>query len=136
MKPLIRPFLFAVARLGLFQAVMAWIVGQWESILYVTPDYGVGLSHSGWAISVRYSGNAKSASQILYGRGIDAVLTDWMEYGNHSPALRFPGVGCWWTKVRWVGTLQHWFATSVFLAFNLFLHFTYRKRPEAEPCDD
>lgn len=29
MRPLVRPFLFAVARLGLFLSVTAWIVGQW-----------------------------------------------------------------------------------------------------------
>ncbi len=37
MRDLIRPTLFIVARLGLFLAVVAWIVGQWWQVTCALP---------------------------------------------------------------------------------------------------
>ena len=47
MKALIRPTLIALARLGLFLAVVAWIVGQWRTVLANAPSAFAGICEHG-----------------------------------------------------------------------------------------
>ena len=52
MKPLIRPFLFTVARLGLFLAVAGWVVGNWWYMCWRIPGhYAIESDYCGWSFS-------------------------------------------------------------------------------------
>ena len=121
MKALIRPTLLTLARLGLFVAVVAWVVAT------VMPGNRL------WVWSTRLNG-------LKYETGFDN--TTWLFAARHAfenidkrSVRLIPGIIYMKSHVQYFLEIRHWLTTSTFLAFNLLLHFIYRKRPEAEPCE-
>ena len=78
MKPLIRPFLFAVARLGLFFAVVAWVVHshlpivwwQWNvpSLRGVPADSVVLVNADGLYSKYRYGSRFNLIASLMSGK--------------------------------------------------------------------
>ena len=141
MRSLIRPFLFAVARLGLFLAVVAWIVGQWWAIQIQT---GLGWNLSGGSngfAAFQHQRN-EPADVTVDGHSRDhlfafpPIFED--PYGGIYRGFSKLGVTYFYGgKPKWtILSVRHWLITSSLLTFNLLLHFIYRKRPEGEPCED
>ena len=63
-----------------------------------------------------------SLEQILADFESELVAAHWI----------FPGISTEFGKFIYV---SHWLITSLFAAFNIALHFIYRKRPEGQPCE-
>ena len=127
MTPLIRPLLFAVARLGLFLAVTVWIVGhrvEWFSALCPVPSGSTGFIVRSETCTFGYAQHAIPVKWYT-ANDLDGSNATW-----HRRV---------WAEVKWRGyslEVPNWLVTSVFLAFNVVLHFTYRKRPETQPCEN
>ena len=127
MRSLIRPLLFAIARLGLFLAVVAWIAGQrveWYSVLCPVPSGSAG-------IIVR-------SETCTFGHVQHAIPITWYTANDldGSNATWHRRV---WSAVKWTGhsvEISHWLLTVMFLVFTVLLRFLYRKSPDAEPCED
>ena len=149
MRSLIRPFLFAVARFGLFLAVAAWIAGQWLKFEFVVCgipgtifSQGMELSYSTidlseFECSARARSNNESVGPLYWLAKTffeASEPVDLEEWGMTEKT--FPGGVVRWDQSVTEFGMRHWFATSIFFAFNLFLHFIYHERPEAEPCED
>ena len=112
MKSLIRPFLFAAARLGLFLAVTAWIVGQWRMFRIDIP-FQIGgitvLCHvDDWAI-LHWTGNIEWHFLTSHPRpGVD-----WhQEYDKHQIHL----------------VIRHYLIVTSFALFYGLLKLLYRNR--------
>ena len=172
MRSLIRPFLLTVARLGLFLAVVAWIVGQWRSVSLLLPvvrgtigaelqsdawrfrytdfSFKVNLQNSFWLVGDATSEECVithllfkkySERRWLTQQGIKTVYP--------SPGLltevdrrrmRLPGVNLVTNGNKALEVVDyvecpHGLSISSLLICNLLLHFMYRQRPEAEPCE-
>ena len=122
MRPLIRPTLFAIARLGLFLAVVVWIVSQW------------------WSVSISYGDTAyvsRDGLTFIYDQ--DSVypssVTVNIEYvGNLEP---------WFSNVVHVEqptvmvgflSFRHWFIVTAFALFYAVLKWVYRERRDVAKC--
>ena len=132
MKPLIRPFLFAVARLGLFLAVAAWIVGQWRFASMNLGHFGAGLSAS----SVHISWEPRKSRYNLFvneGAEVEALTA----YTNtwFRRLRRLPGIALRTHSAPWL-IVNHWLIVSSLTLTNIAIHFIYRKRPEIQTCEN
>lgn len=150
MKPLIRPFLIAVARLGFFLAVVAWIIGQWWMCSLTAGLFNAtattDLSTRG--INIRFSTFRAIPWSAQATRTPSPEQIQFLEYAFDETGAPLMGIGVetsFHTGIGFVYTnngfmriiaIRHWLIVSVFFAFNLALHFIYRKRPEAESCED
>ena len=144
MKNLLRMSLFIIARAGLCLAVVAWIVGQWwtvdHSVAAMGKRVGIVLYRSTWSFTrspvstptwrvktqpaFDVPHNWFRMESILYGLDKDAWQCAGVSYAS-SPAY----IGK--TKL----SFDHWLIVTLFTAFNIALHFIYRKRPEGQPCE-
>ena len=127
MKPLIRPFVFGVARLGLFLAAAGWFAGQrveWFSALCPVPSGSAGFIVRSETCTFGY---ARHAVPIKWYTASD------LDGSNATWHRRV------WAEVKWRGySLEspNWLIVSALLAFNLLLHIICRKRPETETCEN
>lgn len=147
MTPLISPTLFAIARLGLFLAVAASIMGQWWEVqcrFYGTKSTALTLAPEGCLLE--YNDN----SRLFTSGDIESAVRKAKVPSDHSPLFdhslesatiytigSFPGLT---VKASTFGgktfiAFRHGLNILTFLFLNLLLHFIYRKRPEAEPCE-
>ncbi len=152
MKPLIRPFLFTVARLGVFLAVTAWIVGQWwifevghTRYWLAAGPHGIvavrtNLSPPDWYRYVAYDSSNDLRAQYLaegypdtFGRlpKVTAIV-DW----DHFVAMPFSESVNWsscgvhfrrWSMGSSV-SLSHLLIVSILVFFHAVLVLIYRKR--------
>ena len=140
MRPLIRPTLFAIARLGLFLSVAAWVVGQF---FYIRIASGV-VIHKG-IIVVSPELRHVLEFEVSRRQEIEPAISEFFEpdyvrstYPGSVHVRSMPGV-VYLMPIPPVDfgaiAVRHWLMVTVFIAFNLILHFIYRKRPEAQPCD-
>jgi hypothetical protein len=112
MKSIIRPFLFAAARLGLFFAVTAWIAGQWR-MFKITIPFQIGgmtvLCHvDDWAI-LHWTGDTKWGFLVSHPR----IGVDWhKEYFNHGIHI----------------VIRHYLVVTSFVLFYGLLKWVYRNR--------
>lgn len=133
MRELVRPCLFIIARLGLFLAVVAWVVGQWWSSAFRISHIAVATDPNVWSFS---SDNRLPPrfDYCIWRNQDDAITAQnlvWYRRWNV-----FPGVSARrWLSLPWI-LIKHWFIVTVLLTFNVTLHFIYRRRPEAEPCEN
>jgi len=149
MRSLIRPALFAIARLGLFLSVVAWIVGQWWSVdlkfngvVALGSDRGIAVG----AYSLRSlrlpittflrTQNLRTNLEYNYWvfvpeRHSEVLGGSDISYYNFRVGYFFWRPG---TAIRMV-SVPHWLITTAFVVFNILLHFIYRRRPESPPCE-
>ena len=154
MRGLIRPALFMIARLGLFLAVAAWIVAQWQEakcyILLAGIELEIGNCTRGWKFEYADFTQGTKFQLVLVP---DPVRFDTLRFGEDYPRtmdiLKYGGVrpipasistnvaGVVVGEVWRQGflTLKHWLVVGVFALFNVVLMFIYHKRPEAQPCE-
>ena len=149
MKPLVRPLLFAVARLGLFLAVTVWIVGQWWTCVLAATDNAACLNHRGvyWlqvsqastiSPAITPAGHEKHIVNSICGVGqhhFGAKRKLEVGYGfslcqSFSQSAR--GLQC----VALAFGVCHGMIASIAFAFNIALHIIYRKRLETQPCEN
>ena len=140
MKKVLRMSLFIIARAGLFLAVVAWIVSRWwwgGSLVYQFQSRAIGVTcHEGTWTANHY----KFVLQGLQDRNYfffrlplesgEPINTTWRVISHP-----FPGVVVHLSSSDDGMSLHHWLITSLFTAFNIALHFIYRKRPEDKPCE-
>ena len=130
MRSLIRPFLFAVARLGLFLAVVGWGAAGMFNLQLVAAAGNAGTvftDQDGWTV-MRLEGIGEWEFSVK--RNVSWLFG---ALGRDAPVMgKFVRIG----HLSFYLFVRHWLITSTFLVFNLLLHFIYRKRPEAEPCAD
>ena len=133
MRALIRPTLFASARLSLFLAVIAWIAGQWFRL-----DTGPFELHS------RHTIRAVVEPQGIVIRFADDRFTEIARYiasesYDEGYEFEFDEHGSTWAM--WTTSsdglesyiaIRHWIIVTVMVAINLLLHFLYRKRSTEE----
>lgn len=148
MRPLIRPTLFAFARLGLFLTVLAWGVGQrWIVKCLVSPNNGnmiVNLLPEG--VLITFSG-ARLQDRIdfrMLRQSTPPRSNDW-EFGgpyeqnsiHGERVLHWNLPGLVRGEFDWYSFLsvRYWLIALAFLALNILLHFIYRIRPEAPSCE-
>ena len=158
MRELIRPTLFITARTGLFLAVVAWIVGQWCGV-ELRYEHGGCTYQVGWDYRVIF---ASRFPHPLTVRGWEIMMDDyaklttpekWAAYPEHirkkndelnervraSHLIYVPGFVyvAGRSNVTWPSvSIELWFLTTALIAFNIVLHFIYRKRPEVQPCEN
>lgn len=142
MRALIRPALFAVARLGLFLAVVAWIISQTYVCVGV---FSAGNHHArilasppGWMFilwprsdefSVQFHPVVELKEYVvaldaIFGADIDSDYT----IETHSFGFVLGKA----ESVAPYCAIRHWLVVSILIAFNLVLHFVYRNRPETQ----
>ena len=141
MKPLIRPFLFAVARLGLFLAVMAWIVGQWWTIYSAIPA-GHGLVEiyvgdksyevSRWDVlpSTSFNITADRRADSLPFEVLYTLFRGELRSDSCGQALLYVGPGFFTAKQGVIDgmSIRHWLIITIFALFYGVLKWVYRKR--------
>lgn len=116
MKSVIRPSLFAAARLALFLSVTAWIAGQWRMFKISIPFQIGGVSvfcHvEDWVI-ILWTGNVKWHFLMSHPR----VGVDWHQaLFNQSPHL----------------IIRHYLVVTGFILFYGLLKWVYRNRCDEE----
>jgi len=146
MKTLIRPFLFIVARLGLFLTVVVWIVSQWSAVLTEVPLGTAGFVEEGWVSIFIYSmskgwrvrtGAPKEIGTTLYlfcppsSEPLPALPPRWTETG-----FSVGGFTVLHTPLATTIAIRHWLAVTSFALFYIVLRWAYRKRPEEPPAAD
>ena len=130
MKPLIRPFLFAVVGLGLFFAVTAWILGQWWCAFLISPDsLSLNVGPSGYVIGWEVDPNFEWDGSV--GRAPKRNRLAWA-FEQPIPPYEYACHGFGFTLARFARhahiSLCHWSLTSMLLASNIALHFIYRAK--------
>ena len=132
MRSLIRPFLFIVARLGLFLSLLACVIGQWTVARQTLPHTLVEVHSSGWVITVseefadmRFL--AVLSQDLALMPGVDPDTRVVQGRPDMTQDVSFPGVrgrsmGGWYTLY-----VRHLLIVSVFVVFHLCLSFTYRR---------
>ena len=127
MRSLIQPALFAIARMGLFLSVVAWVVGQRLDYDEFGVDFAVvncRLSSGNWGFFVTKSWAKPFTGGITH-------LTPVRQ--RAWPAFRFTtNRGEALAAFR----MRHWFVVTAFAFVNILLHFIYRRRPESQPCEN
>ncbi len=145
MRSLIRPTLFAVARLGIFLAVTAWIVTEGRAVHGQVGPLKLDIYPHGFVTSlVRYHSLRPIiySSKATYGWPSNMYFEDTSSYGLGEVSFWSPVPGFAYAAHGGPGgtaktlSMRHWLVTLLFVAFNMALHFTYRKRPEGQPCED
>ena len=149
MRPLIRPTLFAFARLGLFLAVTAWAVGLWQTIHILIPvpvgTAGLELSSGDWKcrfidrkLSVQWSrlvctADSPSATMVVHEVFLltSSVLHD-PSIGSRSGPVRFSHSEAAFSPVNQpvkdFRQLPHYLIVTAFALFYAVLKWVYRKR--------
>lgn len=143
MKPLIRPTLFIIMRLGLFLAVLAWIVGQWWFV-----DASIPTPNGSVCIMVDNRGpvvNKWKFRQDCFLKleplqatsSLDSVFnsqewTDILSYKRHYMIDTYPLVIIrGFNHGAWQGTIiatRHWVVVTFFALFYGGLKWMYGKR--------
>ncbi len=150
MRPLIRPVLFAIARLGLFLSVVAWVVGQWWSVDVKANGLFALSSDKGIAVGAYSLSSLRvPTTTIVRTQNLRTNLdfNYWLfSPEEHSEMLTRSNISIYAIRVGYYfwrpGTtlrevsFHHWLITTIFAAFNLTLHFIYRRRPEVQPCEN
>ena len=139
MKPLLRPFLFIVARLGLFLTVMTWAITQnwWLSINSpllvgdVLPGgylVGFGYPVARWDVRAEPVRNDAGLAWVFR----KPSLTN--RENVRDLVAEFHAVGITYANYGGLGhfSVRHWLVVSIFAFANLVLRCVYRKR-EASP---
>ena len=154
MKSLVRPLLFAFARLGLFFALLGWVVGQWWEVQANVPHANALLCRHGWCFAIHNQPRRGSISAVATEHLSDLTIErrDWVfgetgpgdrlsssmqDIANDSMSHRFRGFT--YTYYHWLDerclAIRHWFAALVWLGLNILLRFMDRKRPGRETCE-
>ena len=149
MRSLVRPFLFTVARLGLFLAVTAWIMGQrWTIYSTIPAVYGVveicvgdrSYEVSWWDVlsSTSFNIGANRRTDPLPFEVLYTLFRGELRSDSCGQELLYVGPGFFTAKQGVIDgiSIRHWLVTTIFLTFNITLHIIYRKRPEIQPCED
>lgn len=146
MRKYVRPFLFAVARLGLFCAVVTWIAAQSSACMLNVPmglrEILIEAGPRGY-MCVLWDPVPLQAAMIIEPLSVGTRSVDGDEGDTHSPGFsgeehdeRFvthivnvPGVvlGRYQTAASFV-TLRHWFVVAVCVVFYGVLKWVYRNR--------
>lgn len=147
MRSLIRPCLFAVARLGLLVAVVAWIVGQWRTVSLnaslAHQDLTCRCERRGYVVvlwdppSMPFATDGFLTEPVAVEDGY-STLTFNEEVGEGFQ-YRASALGLVLGRMEDMATvlsLRHPLIVAVLLTSNIALHFIYRKRPESQPCED
>ena len=144
-RSLIRPFLFTVARLGLFLAVAAWVssaryridMGQWMA----NTVFAQSSDEHGWRFI--YSHVSQSKWDFWFELRKPGLIPGSIDRSDSVGRIGISGVVTYWTEPSPLRgrschcvDICHWLFTTTFIILNLFLLFMYRKRPEPEPCED
>ena len=132
MRELIQPTLFIIARTGLFLAVVLWVVGQWWHKMGVF--YGaVGvLDNAGVAVGFQLS-------YVPFCNTYNRTLVDSFLNAADLKAPRYfslGAVGFYIQPQSGCLAVRHWLIVTIFAAFNIVVHFIYRKRPEVQSCEN
>ena len=144
MRSLIRPTLFAAARLGLFLAVTAWIVSQWKVAHGQVGPVRIEVHAQGGVTWIDRYDNIQPTvyfTQSSYGWPSSMYFEDTTNYGLGGEIFWNPIPGFVYSTHRGAGgvaktfSMRHWLVTSLFAAFNIALHFIYRKRREEQSCE-
>lgn len=126
MKKLIRPFLSAVAQLGLFLSLAAWIAGQrWQTNLTIGP-LGISNTQSLWSFGwdsrfSDFSVNTTTGNEAAINSNYSNL---WFRRLQTSPGIAFRR----WATV-WI-MIKHWLLVTIFALSYAVLKYVYRKQPE------
>ena len=152
MRELIRPTLFIIARTGLFLAVVAWTVGQWWNVSFLLPVptgvAGAELSPESWqcrhvrrhfAIAftdVVRTPHSSPGTEILHEKfrlmwEIEQIEASGRSAQSLTSTFHQVEVPC-----RGLNNIPHWLVVTALFTINIALHFTYRKRPAIQPCEN
>lgn len=132
MRDLVRPTLFMIARLGLFFAVVTWIVGQRWRLEIQVPRVRGSLMKQGWLI---WPWPVSEFSLACDTQAETPWFRDTYEFGHYSNGdsksfWGYLGVGADRPTQNSDGYLsfRHWLIVTVFALFNGVLMWVYRKR--------
>lgn len=131
MRELIRPSLSIVARLGLFLAVVAWVVGQtWQKMGVFYGAVGV-LDSSGVAVGFQLS---YASSRNIYNR---TMVDNFLGAADLKAPKYFSlgAVGLYIQPQSGCLAVRHWLMVTMFAFLNMFLHWFYYNRSKVEQCD-
>ena len=130
MRSLIRPALFAVARLGLFLSVVAWVVGHWweveiaglcGSATMTWPGHLISFHTEGWyPFEVTCTERPQIKSWQSFGESFDLF----------EERCALPGVGFMpqSTSVMGMLSIRHWLVVTIFAVFYGVLKWVYWER--------
>jgi cbb3-type cytochrome oxidase subunit 3 len=155
MRDLIRPTLFILARLGLFLAVVAWIVGQWWQVTCALPvssdGVAVWICARGWVLEY---GEFASESELRFDFRPEYGQLDGLVFGEEfkfsenafgnkalaevadSRSVNVAGVvfGQSWGITDLA--IRHWLIVTFFALFYGVLKWVYRKRGNELAADE
>lgn len=159
MRELTRPALFMIARLGLFLTLLAWAAGQWHrfSVLIPVPTgtAGAELTAASWQfryVRVTFNVGIENFSEVLVSPPMACLSL--RQLSLHEKFQLTSAVNCYLSRLPEQSTntgaggvsqgvdpmkdyinVPHWLLVTVVMAFNIFLHVIYCKRPEVPPCE-
>lgn len=141
MRPLLRPFLFALARLGVFLSAVAWIVSQTflprltlpignRHVLFLLAPEGALFLNWDRPENLEVEWFRKSELEPYEIEHLSTMFTP-MDNGEMFTA-EYSSFGVTIGKMQDTPVLsfRHWLITTVFVTVNVVLYITYRKRPE------
>ena len=130
MRSLVKPSLFWIARIGLFLAVVAWIVGHFH-VGQATLPYSLLECHSsGWVLTI-----SDEFSDLTFLSDIDSrPKTANPDYDilsgrpDMTTIIRFPGFRCQLMGAWHTVYVKHWLILTITAAFYGTLKYGYRHR--------
>ncbi len=128
MRSLIRFFLFTVARLGLFLAVVAWIIGQWRTIEGTGFNVVVGVCEPGVVIWVIHESHEWTVEETGARSKFDCMFDQGEETDERVLQLRFGPVAYWGLPGWRTVSVKHWLMVSIFALLYCVVKWVYRNR--------
>lgn len=154
MRELIRPTVFLVARLGLFFAVVLWIVGQLVGATVSgngsIPRCRADTVESGLLICLSTNSRLPQKSKFTPYRDLDhetqrAAFLEAVFLPDQHPAFIFDLKRDYWAvlgltvfhgREHVLFVVSHWLIATIFVLFNGVLMWLYRKRGEELAADE
>jgi hypothetical protein len=115
--------------------VLAWIVGQWNTIYLGTELAGHDVETLVAVDGVRFNctRNPPSLGERFTFRTLPyTTIASW----TSGAVLTIPGLVFFCTSGVKAVLIFHWLVATLFGLFNIFLHWFYGKRPEVQPCEN
>ena len=126
MRSLIRPALFTFVRLGVFLAVVAWVVAQWYQVEFRNTRvfFAVQLNSAGWLVSELplFIGGPPTSTLDTDPDSFQAVALKPSQIDAFGISAEFRSL------TRYL-LVRHWLIVTVFALFYAVLKWVYRERP-------
>lgn len=140
MRSLVRLSLFIFARLGLFLAVVAWVVGSFKTLEFNSQRFLLNVDRNGYSFLVGAEKGHFAYDLVAIAESIDDISPglrsqseSWFGPQNFEKSSSVMGVHMGNVGAFHVIHFPHWLATLVFALIYLILKIAYRQKDAPAP---